>query len=112
MSDTAEMESSVKFCETCQEILIVDSSLSNHQGHEISTVEKFAGGVKRKLHELHNEIDFDEKNLIKAAKIVSKCSNHTRVITKSYIMKKVESSIEFALEKCERCSKCRNQLFR
>ena len=88
-----EIEISERFCETCQTVVSGAFSSREHYRHKISTVDEFAGGVKRKLHELLGENEKDEKNLAKAAKIVSDCNKSTQITTQSSLMEKLYSMI-------------------
>ena len=89
------------YCETCR-IVLAESSLREHCGHRITSVDKFASGVKAKLHGLLSKHEQDEKNLLKALSIATDCNERITVATKGAMIEKIYSAVGSAIEKCKK----------
>ena len=91
---------STEFCETCQ-IRLCSACTNSHVNHLISSIEKLAGGFKKKLHKMLNGHENDAKHLAKFADTAQQCFDEFNVPTKSELRQKVFSCMGKALENCD-----------
>ena len=91
---------STEFCETCQ-IRLCSACTNSHVNHLISSIEKLAGGFKKKLHKMLDGHENDAKHLAKFADTAQQCFDEFNVPTKSKLRQKIFSCMGKALENCD-----------
>ena len=101
-SETESIASAKHFCRTCCMMLPESSSLKAHKRHRIATVADCAGDCKVKLHEMLSLSELEEKNLVKAAKIVTDCRDNISVTTKNQIEDQMYACFDIAMKQCEK----------
>ena len=91
---------SSKFCKICRKVLPESFALSDHNCQRVSTVDKYAVGVKRKLHEIISDNKKNEKHLVKAPKMKSDCNESLNVVTTGSLKETLYPALEIAAKKC------------
>ena len=59
-------ERSASYCETCRKIMPETFCVTEPKRHKVESVESYAAGVKRKLHDLLSENETDESSFLNA----------------------------------------------